>query len=188
MRRARANLWVGSRWRTGPSHEQFSPGARPDVAILKGGRDRQHHLLLEVKVLCPLSSVEGGSDVDGAYAAFGATRGIKRTILGCGAVGGREAIVAKYIGAQKLHHEVVPMIFETFGGMEGAAVSTLNDWAARARGKTPPGEEPPWCARNYVPYWSQILSKEAQRGAAEEIISRVREETTACEAVRTRSG
>ena len=73
-------------------------------------------------------------------------------------------------------------------GFEGAAVDLLNTWAARARGKTPPGEEPPWCARNYVPYWSQIISKEAQRGAAEEIVSRVREETTAREAIRTRGG
>ena len=68
------------------------------------------------------------------------------------------------------------------------AVDLLNRWASRARGKTPPGEEPPWCARNYVPYWSQIISKEAQRGAAEEIIWRVREETTAREAVRSRCG
>ena len=50
----------------------------------------------------------------------------------------------------------------------------------------PPGEEPPWCARNYVPYWSQIISKEAQRGAADEIIARVREEASAREAMRVR--
>ena len=50
-------------------------------------------------------------------------------------------------------------------------MSLLNEWAARARGKTPPGEEPPWCARNYVPYWSQILSKAVQTGAAEEILT-----------------
>ena len=138
------------------------------------------------RVASTSSFTSRGSDVDGAY-AFGATRGIKRTILGCDAVGGREAIGAKYIGAQKLHHEVVPMIFETFGGMEGAAVSTLNDWAARARGKTPPGEEPPWSARNYVPYWSQLLSKEAQRGAALEILGRVSDEAAAREASRLRS-
>ena len=75
-----------------------------------------------------------------------------------------------------------------FGGFDRDAVNLLNEWGARARGKTPPGEEPPWCARNYVPYWSQIISKEAQRGAAEEIISRVREEVAAREASRVRSG
>ena len=57
---------------------------------------------------------------------------------------------------------------------------------ACARNKTPPGEEPPWAARNYVPYWSQILSKEVQLGAAEEILSRVREETGARQAARAR--
>ena len=75
-----------------------------------------------------------------------------------------------------------------FGGMHADAVTLLNDLAAKARGKTPPGEEPPWCARNYVPYWSQILSKEAQLGAAREILSRVREETSAREALRARGG
>ena len=75
---------------------------------------------------------------------------------------------------------------ETFGGFEESAVRVLNDWARLARGKTPEGEEPPWSARNYVPYWSQIISKEAQRGAAAEILSRVREESAAREAARAR--
>ena len=74
------------------------------------------------------------------------------------------------------------MIFEVFGGMHPSAVNLLNDWAAKARGKTPPGEEPPWCARNYCPYWSQLLSKAAQLGAAREILGRVDEETRAREA------
>ena len=54
--------------------------------------------------------------------------------------------------------------------------SLLLTWGSKARGKTPPGEEPPWSARNYVPYWSQIISKEVQRGAAREIVDRVRED------------
>ena len=62
-----------------------------------------------------------------------------------------------------------------------AAVSSLSslirsDWARLARGKTPEGEEPPWSARNFVPYWSQVISSAAQRAAAAEILSRVREE------------
>ena len=39
-----------------------------------------------------------------------------------------------------------------------------------------------------VPYWSQILSTKAQRGAAAEILSRVREETAACNATHARGG
>ena len=65
-------------------------------------------------------------------------------------------------------------------------VALLEEWGKAARGKTPPGEDPPWCARNYVPYWSQVLSKAAQRGAAEEILSRVREEGGVREAMRSR--
>ena len=88
--------------------------------------------------------------------------------------------------ARKANHTVIPCIFEVFGGFEEPVCNLLNNWAARARGKTPPGEEPPWSARNYVPYWSQLISKEAQRGAAEEILSRVREEAGAREAARAR--
>lgn len=41
-------------------------------------------------------------------------------------------------------------------------------------------------ARNYVPYWSQLISAAAQRGAAEEILYRTREEAGAREAARGR--
>ena len=101
---------------------------------------------------------------------------LRRGIEGCPAIGGREATDAKYAGAMRLGHTVVPVIFETFGGFEAGAVDLLNDWARLARGKTPEGEEPPWSARNFVPYWSQVISSAAQRAAAAEILSRVREE------------
>ena len=117
---------------------------------------------------------------------------LRRGILGAEAVGGREAGRARQVrgGSEggPHRHPLTPCIFEVFGGAELAAVNLFNDWAARARGKTPPGEEPPWCARNYVPYWSQILSKAAQQGAAEEIIARVREEAHAREAQHARGG
>ena len=63
----------------------------------------------------------------------------------------------------------------------------LEDWGRAARSKTPPGEEPPWSARNFIPYWSQLLSKEAQRGAAIEILNRVDGEAADREAARLRS-
>ena len=70
--------------------------------------------------------------------------------------------------------------------MDREATDLLNMWAAKARGRTPPEVEPPWCARNFVPYWSQILSKTVQLGAAEEIIARVREEGDTREAMNCR--
>ena len=54
---------------------------------------------------------------------------------------------------------MIPFIMETFGGLEEDAVELLNDWARLARGQTPPGEEPPWSARNFIPYWSQVLTQ-----------------------------
>ena len=51
------------------------------------------------------------------------------------------------------------------GAARGRVVELLNDWAARARQKTPEGQEPPWSARNFVPYWSQILSTTVQSAA-----------------------
>ena len=79
------------------------------------------------------------------------------------------------------------VVTSTFGGFSPEVVDLLNDWAGRARSKTPEGEEPPWSARNFVPYWSQILSKAAQRGAAAEIVSRTREEAAARSAGRARA-
>ena len=138
-------------------------------------------------MLCPISSNSTATGEAGAYAAFANTAPEKRReILGGEAVSGREAKPAKYEAAMRANHTVTPCIFEVFGGFEEPVCNLLNNWAARARGKTPPGEEPPWSARNYVPYWSQLISKEAQRGAAEEILSRVREEAGAREAARAR--
>ena len=84
------------------------------------------------------------------------------------------------------HATVTPCVFEVFGGFHADVVNLLNDWAVRARGKTPEGEEPPWSARNFVPYWCQILSLEVQRGAAREILNRVREEAAARDVARAR--
>ena len=64
----------------------------------------------------------------------------------------------------------------------------LNDWARLARGKTPEGEEPPWSARNFFPYWSQVVSTSAQKAAAAEILSRVREEVATRNAASMRGG
>ena len=66
-------------------------------------------------------------------------------------------------------------------------LSLLEGWGRTARSKTPPGVEPPWSARNFLPYWSQLLSKEAQRGAAIEILNRVDGEAADREAARLRS-
>lgn len=37
-------------------------------------------------------------------------------------------------------------------------------------------------SQNFVPYWSQLLSREVQLGVADEIIARTREEAAAIEA------
>ena len=52
--------------------------------------------------------------------------------------------------------------------------------------RRPPGEEPPWSARNFIPYWSQVLSATAQRAAAAEILNRVREEVATRNAMHAR--
>ena len=80
-----------------------------------------------------------------------------------------------------------PCVFEVFGSAASEVMQLLEDWGRAARSKTPPGEEPPWSARNFIPYWSQLLSKEAQRGAAIEILNRVDGEAADREAARLRS-
>ena len=78
-------------------------------------------------------------------------------------------------------------VFEVFGGAAPEVLSLLEGWGRTARSKTPPGVEPPWSARNFLPYRSQLLSKEAQRGAAIEILNRVDGEAADREAARLRS-
>ena len=164
-------------------HEHMSPGARPDVAVIRGAHDRLHDRLIEVKVVSPLSSSPDQTAADGAYSAFANTApDHRRHILGCGAVGNRAAVPAKYAGALEKGNTVTPCIFETFGGFEGSVVDLLNELSKAARAKTPPGQEPPWSARNFVPYWSQLLSREVQLGVADEIIARTREEAASIEA------
>ena len=101
-------------------------------------------------------------------------------------MGGRAAVEAKYKDALGKHHTVVPAIVEVFGSFDEGLVKLLDGWAKRAKQKTPPGEEPPWAARNFIPFWSQLLSKAAQQGAAREILGRVTEEADARDAARTR--
>ena len=43
-----------------------------------------------------------------------------------------------------------------------------------------------WSARNFIPYWSQVLSATAQRAAAAEILNRVREEVATRNAMHAR--
>ena len=94
---------------------------------------------------------------------------LKAEIEGCAAVGRRAARPGKYSNAARLHHRVTPCISEVFGAMGADGRALLEKWARKARSRTPEGEEPPWSARNYRPYWTQLLSIAAQRGAAREI-------------------
>ena len=138
-------------------HQVYSPDARPDVRIKTRTRSFK---LLEVKVLCPISSNPELTGYEGTFAAFANTAPRKR-----------EEVAAKYAPAASKGHPTTACVFEVFGGAAPEVVRLLDDWSVAARNKTPPGEEPPWSARNFVPYWSQLLSKEAQRGAAVEILN-----------------
>ena len=160
-------------------HEVYSPGARPDVRIRV--RTRKYKLL-EVKVLCPISSNPASTGHAGTYAAFANTAPAKR-----------EEVAAKYAPAKTNGHATIPCVFEVFGGAAPEVVSLLGEWGRAARSKTPPGEEPPWPARNYMPYIfiysgrTQLLCKEAQRGAAIEILNRVDGEVADRDAARLRT-
>ena len=48
-------------------------------------------------------------------------------------------------------------VFEVFGSAAPEVLQLLEGWGRAARSKTPPGEEPPWSARSFIPYWSQLL-------------------------------
>ena len=171
------------------SHESFSKGARPDAVVMRGAPDGMHHMLLELKNITPISSADGGTGDAGTFAAMGNSSAEKIVeILGSPAIGGREGVNAKYVDAIRKGHLVVPIIHETFGGFGPEAADLLMRLAVRARRKTPDGEEPPWAARTFVPYHSQLISAAVQCEAAEEILDRVRMETGVRQGAHERAG
>ena len=126
-----------------------------------------------------MSSNEDATGTSGVSVAFGNT-----------APDLHRKINAKYKAATdlKLRNDVKHAITEVFGGFEADLVKMLHDWAGRARPRAPEGEDAPWWARNFVPYHSQLISQAAQRGAANEILSRARAEMSARQAPRARAG
>ena len=132
--------------------------------------------LLEVKVLCPISSNPDRTGYAGTYAAFANTAPAKR-----------EEVAEKYAPAKTNGHDITPCVFEVFGGAAPEVMRLLEGWGRAARSKTPPGVEPPWSARNFMPFYSQLLSLQAQRGAAIEILNRVDGEAADREAARLRT-
>ena len=97
----------------------------------------------------------------------------------------RRKIAEKYLDAKLRGHTVV---HESFGGFNKTAADLLMYLAMRARRKTPAGEEPPWAARSFVPYHSQLISAAVQCEAAEEILDRVGYETDIRQGELNRSG
>ena len=91
-------------------------------------------------MLCPVSSNPGLTGHAGTYAAFANTAPAKR-----------EEVAAKYAPAKINGHDVTPCVFEVFGSAASEVMQLLEDWGRAARSKTPPGEEPPWSARNFIP-------------------------------------
>ena len=153
----------------------------PRLSLSRSGprlrRDENHqYKLLEVKVLCPISSNPDRTGYAGTYAAFANTCPAKRA-----------EVAEKYAPAATNGHDVIPCVFEVFGGAAPEVLSLLEGWGRAARSKTPPGVEPPWSARNFMPFWSQLLSMQAQRGAAIEILNRVDGEAADREAARLRT-
>ena len=100
-------------------HEVYSPGARPDVRIHI--RTRKYKLL-EVKVLCPISSNPANTGYAGTYAAFANTAPAKRG-----------EVAEKYAPARANGHDVTPCVFEVFGGAAPEVLSLLEGWGRAAR-------------------------------------------------------
>ena len=100
----------------------------------------------------------------------------------------RAARTGPSLARHTIVHEVLPVVHESFGGFNKVAADLLMYLAMRARRKTPAGEEPPWAARSFVPYHSQLISAAVQCEAAEEILDRVGYETDIRQGELNRSG
>ena len=101
------------------AHQVYSPDARPDIRIQQRSR---RYKLLEVKCLCPLSSNPALLDLDGSFAAFANTAPPKRA-----------EVAAKYAPAKIKGHDVIPCVFEVFGGAAPEVMRLIETWSRAAR-------------------------------------------------------
>ncbi len=153
-------------------NEGYSPGAKPDAAVLLGHM-RTHHLILEVKCASPLNGEGKPGSPHAARAAFAAT-----------AVGLCPEIRAHYEGAARAHHKVIPLIHETFGGIAPDGMALLLQARERMRGRDlydTEAVDAPWSAPSLPSYALQTISIALQTACANEVLHRIGSELSASE-------
>ena len=169
------------------SHMDYSPTHIPDVGVLFGSASGKH-TLGDVKVVSPFTTSLSKQDTPrGAAIAFAHTEEpMKEKILGRPAfarpanstgrfnrylnTGSRVAKPADYSGAIARGHEVLPIIFEVFGGWAPGAVKFFRRVARAHRNRL---AEPltSWAARTFTSYHAQRVSVAIQSTACQEILT-----------------
>ena len=160
----------------------YSPGKIPDGVVFRNaaamGGVKNKHLILEAKLVSPISTSNLGTADLGGRAALGNTESQLNTdSLGTPARGNAPAKRGEYSAAMDLSHAVVMLIMETFGGF-CAEARKLIDVCATKHGKRHgvESEIATWATRNYRSMYVQRISVALHTACANEIL-----ETVACD-------
>ena len=179
------SVWGGSAQREPHDHKTYSSGYRPDLVALYAVSG-SHHVIGDLKFFDPLASAFARIGAAGAYVAFGNTRPAARAaVLGRGQRGvegdgcfnpatgeGYVApLEADYRHAILQQHDVVPLLFETFGGFSPEAVAFMRRLRDEVGNKLTKAqyEATTWAARNWLTFQCQKISVALHKAAAFEI-------------------
>ena len=159
------------------NHLPYSNTYRPDLVgqrLARGGGGK--HIVGDLKFLDPLSSNPGSVDGRGGRVAFGSTQpGIHAKVFGLAqrgekgdgnfdpATGGKYVARAEadYSHSLSQGHEVMCLLFETFGGFSPAVVRLLKraaDAVGNQLSKVQYEQEASWSTRNWLSLQSQRIS------------------------------
>ena len=124
------------------------------------GRGDATHLLIDVKVISPLTSDGRAKHSAAAYSTLG----------GVGQAASARAR-REYARAATLNHTVAPLVHSVFGSLDRTAVDLLDDLDKRAKGKLPDPDSAPWTARTFRKLHTQSLTTAVQLGVARQILA-----------------
>ena len=180
-------VWGGLVEKEPQQHTSYSPDYRPDVV----GRGLAHGgklLIGDLKLACPLASELASTSLRGGYVGFGNTEPpYRRKVFGHAQRGapGKAFDPADGSGYVSAHegdyaeplrrkHEVLLLLFETFGGFGPDVMRLLKRMKKHTRDKmtkTQYEHEASWSTRTWGSLMCQRLSVALHKAAAQELIN-----------------
>lgn len=163
-----------------PADHDFSPGKRPDIALVLADTR-----CLDLKVLDPIGSSPAAAGLRGAHVGCGNTRPRARLLVRGLAQRGEPGrafnpatgggyvapVPGEYAGAAALGNQPGELLIETFGGFGDVLDELITEAAGERQGKLRRAEydEASWGTRTWRPFACHQISVAAHRSMAWEI-------------------